>query len=123
MYGTTTTRDYGWSPDSLKIVYLADASIDGVDEVYLVSLMGGTPTEPVKVNVPVVDTGSTTTEFENWAFSRDSAWLAFEGDPDESSTTELFVSNIATGTPTAAVRAHAPFATTGSDENDYAWQP
>jgi Tol biopolymer transport system component len=68
-----TAGGYHWSPDGSMVAYLADAGTDNLFELYLVSISGGTPSAPVKLNAPM-KAGDQITSFE---FAPDSSGLVY----------------------------------------------
>lgn len=68
------------SPDGLHVVYIADADVDGVDEVFSVPVTGGAST---KLNDPLVAGGTV----ELFRISPNSDRVVYRADQD---TNELF---------------------------------
>jgi Tol biopolymer transport system component len=82
------------SPDSSRVVYVADKDADGVFEIYSVPITGGTPT---KLSGAMVVGGSV---FSNIQISADSSRVVFRADKDVDATTELYSVPIAGGAVT-----------------------
>lgn len=83
--------DYSISPDSSRVVYLADQDTDEVQELYSVPIGGGTP---VKLNGPFVTGGDV------WPFSisPDSSRVVYRADQGTDEVYELFGVKIKTDT-------------------------
>ncbi len=73
------------SPDSSRVVYLADQDTDNVSELYSVPLTGGLPT---KLNGALVTGGDV--QCCNFSISADSARVAYLADQDTDNVTELY---------------------------------
>jgi Tol biopolymer transport system component len=74
------------SPDSSRIVYLADQEADEVDELYSVPLSGGSP---VKLNNPLVSGGDV---FDDYSISSDNSRVVYRADQETDGVSELYVS-------------------------------
>jgi Tol biopolymer transport system component len=96
--------DFRVSPDSSRVVYLADQDTDNVDELYSVPLTGGSP---VKLNGPLVSGGAVMGGFQ---VSPDSSRVVYLADQDTDWVCELYSVPLAGGSP---VKLNSPLVSGG----------
>jgi Tol biopolymer transport system component len=94
-----------FSPDSKKLFYLADATTDSVNELWMSDVSGATPATARKVNDTLV-TGGAVSDGSSGAIialpfvlSRDSKKLAYLADQRTNDVFELFLVDISGSTP------------------------
>ena len=104
------------SPDSQRLVYLADQNQDEVRDAYVTSLTEAKPT-PVKVSAMSHPDGDVDPDSFRW--SRDSAWLSFRADADVENVFELFLHQVAHN---KTLKAH-PALSGANDVVLATWQP
>lgn len=77
--------NYAISPDDAWVVYISDQETDGVDEVYLNSILGGTP---AKLNLPISIAAGDVRDFK---ISPNSKLVVYRVDRDVDNFYELYV--------------------------------
>jgi Tol biopolymer transport system component len=83
--GEVFSTGFAFSPDSSRVLYLADQTADGVNEIFSVPSAGGTAT---KLNGPLVAGGNV---FSNGlAFSPDSSRVLYRADQTTDEVVEIF---------------------------------
>ncbi len=97
---------YGWgfSPDGLYVIYVADAEVAGRNELYSVSVAGGAP---VKLNAGLVTGGDVT----NFAVTPDSQYVVYIADQEVDQRSELYRVPITGG---SVVRLSSPLPVGGN---------
>ena len=100
------------SPDSARVVYLADAIEDGAFELFTVSIDGGPERRLDRASVAGGDVTA-------YAITPDSAGAVFVGDLDTDETFELYGALLSSGPP---VRL-SPALVAGGDVIDFAFSP
>jgi Tol biopolymer transport system component len=106
-----------WSPDSKWIAYRADALTDSVFELFLVDASVTPPAAPVKVNGPIVASGSVVADFD---FSPAATALVYEADQDTNDVEELYFVTLTGAAPGAPQKLSLP-AVTATDSPDWVW--
>lgn len=81
------------SPDNSTVVFIADAEIDVVNELYSVPIGGGTVT-------PLTEPFAADSGVGSFEIRPDSSMVVYEADPDTAGMTELFIVPIGGGTAT-----------------------
>lgn len=89
---------YSVSASGQYVMFLVDADIDNVNELFIVDI-SGTPTTPVKVNADI-PLANTSADINNAQFARLSDTLIYVGDQDTEGVDELYLYNIAQATRT-----------------------
>jgi Tol biopolymer transport system component len=84
--GDVNFSGLAFSPDSSRVLYLADQTTDGVAEIFIVPSAGGAA---VKLNGPLVAGGDVTSS--GLAFSPDGSRVMYAADQDTDGVTELYV--------------------------------
>ena len=74
---------YKITPDGTKVVYIADQDTDEDDEIYSVSILGGTPT---KLNGTLVSGG----DVDTFNISSDSNFVTYRADQDTDGVIEIY---------------------------------
>ncbi len=87
----TSGQDPVITADSARVVYLADAVQDGLNELYSVPIGGGTA---VKLNRSLTAGG----DVQNYRLTPDSNWAIYGADGEGDGTDELYAAPIAGGT-------------------------
>lgn len=87
----TSGPDPTITPDSTRVVYVADAVSDGLNEIYSVPIGGGTA---VKLNRALTAGG----DVQNYRLTPDSNWVIYGADGETDGTDELYAAPIAGGT-------------------------
>lgn len=97
---------YGWgfSPDGLYVIYVADAEVAGRNELYSVPVTGG---PPVKLNAGLVNGGDVT----SFAVTPDSQYVIYIADQEVDQRSELYRVSITGG---AVVRLNNPLPAGGN---------
>lgn len=99
--GGKVQYDFAVSPDSVRVVYVADQESDGVYEVYSVPIVGGAVT---KLNTPLVANG----DMVAFEISPDSTRVVYLADQETDNTDEVFSVPIA-GPAAAGVKLSPGF--------------
>lgn len=81
--GNVTSGDFAISPDSRRVVFIADKDNNGQEELFSVPLPGGTAT---KISGELNGNG----DVDRFQISADSKWAAFVATKDTPSTFELY---------------------------------
>ena len=105
------------SPDSSRVVYVADQDVDEVDELYVVPVDGSAP--PVKLNGPLVS-GGDVDAFSDTVISPDSSRVVYIADQDNDNLYELFC--VALDGSSSPVQLSGPLII-GGDVIDYQVSP
>lgn len=100
---------YEFSPDGSRIAFRADADADNVFDLYVVDLLGATPSGAAKVN-PTLPAASDVLDF---TWSRDGRYLAYRADQRADEVFELFVSDVSGAAPTTPVLVNGPLVAGG----------
>lgn len=97
---------FGWkiSPDSEYVVYIADAAVEGVKELYSVPIASSTP---VRLNPTLVTNGNV----DRFAITPDSQYVIYTADQDVDNRVELYRVPIGGG---SAVRLSGPMVAGGN---------
>lgn len=114
--------EFAWSPDSRRVVYLADQDKDGDQELYVVDI--ATPGTSHKVNGTLQGTVGISSSADNWAFSPDGKKVAYLGDQNVDQFYELFVTDVSALPPPAiSVQANGvmPGTATSHDVSNLYW--
>jgi Tol biopolymer transport system component len=118
--GITTTfggvSSIVFSPNGQQIAYLADVEHDNARDVWTVPAGGGTPVKR-SPNRPTTNPADTQLQPKEYAWSRDSAKLAFTGDYEVDRALQLYIADLASNSTLTAVtnaQVGAPPATTNS---------
>lgn len=107
-----------WSPDSSRLMYLADADTDVSLEVYMVGVGGFTPTTAIKVNAPIPASSVVVNNVTNgFIWSPDASWVAYRADQNVEGAFELFVVPMIAGLPGPAVLVNSPLSVEGDIVN------
>lgn len=94
-----------WSPDSTRLMYLADQDTEGVVEIYVVGIGGALPATPVKVNAPLPTGRLVVSSLTNgFVWSPDGTWVAYRADTAVDSAFHLFVVPMTAAGPGTAVQ-------------------
>jgi len=110
-----------FSPDGGQLAYFADARIDGVTELFVVEVSGGTPGSSERVNGDPVAGGAVLPGYTS-PFSPDGRLIAYRADQLSDGVTELFVADLTSGAPAAARRVNGVLAA-GGDVSSYRFAP
>jgi len=102
---------FGFAPDSKKLVYRADATTDGVLELWYVSLASGAPAAAVRLHGPLPTTAA---DVNTFLWSQDGRRLAFQGDLDVANRDELYVVDTSGAAPGATQKASGALVSGGS---------
>jgi Tol biopolymer transport system component len=114
--GFVSTPFFQWAPDSSRIAYLADQEVDGKIELFTVLPDG---TGNVKVSGTLTAGGNVSSPNLTYAWSPDSALLAFIADKDADEDFALYVA-----TPTgSSVTKVSPALVAGGDVSMFGWAP
>lgn len=98
-----------WSPDSTRLLYLADRDIDEVDELFMVGVGGVAPVTPVKVNPSLPANRLVVNNDSNgFLWSPDGSRVAYRADPNVDGDYELFVAPVDETGPGPAVLVSVP---------------
>lgn len=107
-----------WSPDSTRLIYLADADTDVSVEIYMVGVGGFTPTTAVKVNAPIPATSVVVNNVTNgFIWSPDASWVAYRADQNVEGAFELFVVPMIAGMPGAPMMVNSALPVEGDIVN------
>ncbi len=117
--GTGDVIDFKWSPDSQQIVYVADANIDGQNELFVVDVSGATPGAARQIS-PAMVTGGDVSQDDFW-FSPDGRWVAMIADAGIDNTFELFIADVLVSDQVFA--AHAPLAAAADTDDNVQFVP
>ena len=79
-----TVFDFRMSPDSTQVVYRADQETDQFDELYSVSIDGGTP---IKLNPSLVSSGGVALGYK---ISQNGQWVVYRARQDSDEVSELY---------------------------------
>jgi len=104
--GDVSSGGLQFSPDSSRVLYLADQDTDEVFEIYSVSSSGGTP---VKLNDTLVAGGDVS--YNDLQFSPDSSRVLYRADQDTDGVIEAYLVPSEGGTP---VKINGPLVAGGS---------
>ena len=104
--GNVASAGLAFSPDSSRVLYLADQTTNGVDEIFSVPSAGGAAT---KLNGPLV-AGGNVSPFD-LAFSPDSSRVLYNADQTTDGVFEIFIVPSAGGT---AVKLNGPLVAGGN---------
>lgn len=110
--GADAKLDYEFSPDGTRIAYIADLTIDGAEELFMVNLQDGAPYQSRRINTPAATTSNDVVNFQ-WA--PDGQRIAFVGTMSAASQYELYVVQVTGGNIGPMRRVHAPAASTTGD--------
>lgn len=113
-----STTDIQFSPDGRWFAYIADQDFEAADEVYVVNMETGVPGPSMRVNPPFT---SGDFDISSFAFSPDSSKIAFQGDVQVNSQTELWVADVSGSAPSTPYPAHGPLMS-GMDVNTFDWK-
>ena len=108
-----------WSPDSSRLVYLADQDLFNTIELYVVGVGGAGPGAPIKVNTPFVPTQDVDEASDGIAWSPDGRWVAYRADVTVDEQRDLFVARVTPLGPSTAVR----ISSVGGDRDVGAFAP
>lgn len=108
-----------FSPDGRKLVFLADKTTEGVNELFIVDVADGTPGPAARVNGPPVSGGAVgDTISHGWGassrFSPDGRWIAYAADQRVDDVIELFVVDVSGSSPTGRQRVSGDLAAGGA---------
>jgi dipeptidyl aminopeptidase/acylaminoacyl peptidase len=81
--GDVSNNDFAISPDSKRVVFIADKHIDTTQELFSVPIAGGTAT---KISGEMNGSG----DVDRFVISADSKWVAFSGTKDTQGVYELY---------------------------------
>jgi Tol biopolymer transport system component len=112
-----------FSPDYRWLAYRADYDQDSFFELYVVNVSGATPGPQVKVNGPLLGTGTTGGDVLDFEFSPNGQWLAYRADQDVDVEDELFLVDLSGTTPGTPVQVNAPLVTNGDVLTGYRFSP
>ena len=89
------------TPDSARVIYMADQEIDTVFELYSVPIDGGSVT---KLNIPFIDPTSVfgTKDIEDFRLSHDGAFVVYRGNAGNNTTEALYKVGVSGGRVTPA---------------------
>ncbi len=91
--GTSYYLYFSFAPDLSSIVYRADATTSAQNDLFFVSLAGGTPAPAVQIN-PTLPTGG---DIDGFLYSADGRYVAYRGDTVTDNDSELYVVDVADG--------------------------
>lgn len=89
------------SPDGTKIAFMADADLDGMQDIYVVA--NAATSTPVRVSPARAANDATLDAFRTFSWSRDSRYLAFSGDFTQDGFDEVYVRDTMLNTTAAAL--------------------
>ena len=92
--GDVAFKKFTVSPDSSRVVYIADQETDEVDEIYSVPITGSS-TANIKLNGPLPSGG----DIDSFKISRDSRSVIYRADQDRNDIMELYNVPIKGGEP------------------------
>jgi Tol biopolymer transport system component len=93
-----------FSPDSNKLLYVADEKADERFELFVVDVSGAVPGPSYKVNGTLASGGDVSKSFDAMAFSPDSRFIAYIADQRTNDVTELFLVDVSGATPAGSQR-------------------
>ena len=114
--GDVATSNFGFSPDGSLVAYVADGTVDAVNDLYVVDVLQPQPWTVHRVSSNRTFTGNVL----GFEFSPDGARIAFRGPLDTASRNELYVSDLTGAVPAAGVRVHPAFTSGGVTEFGWA---
>ncbi len=116
-----------WSPDGMRILYMADQEVNDRMELYVVDMSGAIPGPANKVNGAVGTAGVKVNSFlgGHWyGWSPDSRMVSYLASPNDATIDELFVVDVSGVTPGVAQPIGGPFTATDSGVfTNYVWSP
>ncbi len=115
--------NFKWSPDGRWLAYHADQNVDADNELFVVDMCAGlNPGPSMRANAPLVALGDV--ELDDYFFSPDSRKLAYVADQTIDGQLEVFVIDLSSGAPSAAVQASPVFSNASMDVDDNVqWTP
>ena len=124
--GDVIGASFRFSPDSRRLVYLADERLDGQNELFLFDLATST-------NLGVINGTLATTSDDvdgDFEISADSKFVLYAAEQDVGSETELYIARIDGATPGAPIQVNPPLVSGGDigetnfpAANDYSFAP
>ncbi len=119
--GDVQTDDFFWSPDSSKIAYVADQTVDNVLNLYVVDVSGTIPGPSQQVNGPL-NPAADVDDFILW--TPDSRGLIYSADQDEVGVEELYFVDVSGASPAPSVKINEPMVTGGDVQiNEFGLSP
>ncbi len=121
--GTDFLRDYGFSPDSSKVFYIADQVVNGMDQLFMVGISGAGRGPPMLVS-PVPPGNSTAMDVNSFRVSPDSSKVAFHGDLTISGGDWIYVADVSNASAPGAANlifAQPPNGNQDTFLDEYAW--
>ncbi|HWB75204.1 MAG TPA: hypothetical protein VG755_09615 [Nannocystaceae bacterium] len=101
--GEAFTTDFGWSPDSRWLVYVAQHEQPDTRDLYLVDASGASPSAPIAATTLELGGSVSTSRFD-----AASHWLYFVG-PQDGEYDEIFRIDVSGSEPGAPQKVNAPF--------------
>jgi Tol biopolymer transport system component len=102
--GDISPRDFNFSPDGSKVVFLADAITDARNELFYVDVGGAVPGAPIRLNNPLPASANIQ---PLWDWTPDGQRIIYAGDQDQLNINEIFIVDLSGATPTAPVQVNA----------------
>ncbi len=118
----TVAQDVAVTADGNWVVYVADGTTDGIEEIYAVNIVGATPAPAVRISGPA----SSFTDNINLRVSPTDPRLIYTSDQETTSVYENYLVDLSGPTPSPALKIHPTFPTFGrvaAGIDAVAWSP
>ncbi len=106
-------QQFLFAPDSNRLVYHADQTVDGQDELFYVDLSGAIPGPPQQVNPPLPAGGDVTSTLDDLRWSRSSQTIYYRADQVVDNAFEAYGVSFTGGAPGAPFMLHGLLPTNG----------
>ncbi len=106
-------QQFLFAPDSNRLVYHANQTVDGQDELFYVDLSGAIPGPPQQVNPPLPAGGDVTSTLDDLRWSRSSQTIYYRADQVVDNAFEAYGVSFTGGAPGAPFMLHGLLPTNG----------